>query len=382
MPNRKLYSLRLNETPSLEDHVYEKRVPRGVTFSIAPYREMIGWHWERRLTALFYTLVMAQGTHATFSIGTTHLQAESAPALYREEEGTGQLVEVMPRHACHSATIPCLKALGFDVEETTYERFQNTTLAMPSCINKADSELDGRTGTRRLRDKALAIIQRASDGELSIIEGMQAFLKVLDEQLKSESATPFVSEVWKMFRDELSQIRLTPDSPLYDRWLDLPPKKPSPLRDTLHQIRVQSIRTNIAAEASLMRQLRGAKSELLKKMGARRKPDYFDSMFQGMLLARLSPPDRSCLSFLLSNPRNLTGADVPKPTNLAKTRSALEVYESDFERYAQEVEKRLKEFRAGDEALRKQTQKRLGPKHLSERLLDRLHPAYFYTAID
>ncbi len=352
---RTIYPLRSNVNASLDDEVYPVHpdrklkaellrrgllycgravVPKELKADATVYRDMLIQHLDRRVTALFLQLLMVQGTKKRLAIGGTLAQGERVLWLPQVIDGGG-VRYLMKRNACHSATIPHLVGV---FPGSSCDRFQNATLAMPLFINNADSTLDaGRDG---LRNRGLAILQRASDGKIEVEEGVIEFVATLESALGEHPPRAEVEGVFAVFRDQMKRIKTATakGSPLYDRWLDLRPEETKKDRRAIHRIRMDCIRINAEAESAVMADIEKAKEALV---AGKKRPDYYSEAFQYRLLKSLDDEDRPHIAKLLSDSGRDPAEVVPCTTRYATTMAWLKKHQDVFTDLAAVLHKQL-----------------------------------------
>jgi hypothetical protein len=145
-------------------------------------------HAARRVDLFFYTLVAYYNTGLSPLQGHTSLQ-------HGKGRNTDDLTNMT--QACHSSLLPALidenSTLNFRnmqthdsiLSGTHFLDNLNSTVELPVMVNEFDGELEN---TYLCRDKSIHILQKVSAGEISPIEGLNQFMKMMDMTLKNIDA--------------------------------------------------------------------------------------------------------------------------------------------------------------------------------------------------
>ncbi len=346
---RTQYSLLLNETPSLEDPVFDDVVPKRLGFLqggqlVERYEEAMEQHVERRVAIFFQKLVACYRTGLRFEIGQTQAQGESAPALKGYEDG--KLKKLSVRNAAHSSTIPSLIAYkpgdpqGFHfMRGTDLYRISNSTIAMPRAINEADIAIDGRAKSSQLREKSLKLLNQASEGEINPEEGVTQFLDLLAKRVKSAMDTAQdggIKTALKHYKATLRDIQetLREDPDMLARMLDvqIDPETDSALaRKTIYHIRYRAIRDNLLGQEALIKKIEAVKEEIFEQMKGRFC--HKEEAFRQVLVSKATGEDQIRLRKLYNLPEENSNSRYEKTkTEILKHKKKIEALIKDLSR--------------------------------------------------
>ena len=279
---------------------------------IEEYREMIREHIERRILFFFQQLIVCYQTKLHFESNGAKDQAASAdPILIQLNGHQSQFVS---RQAAHSSTVPCLIAYdntqwqqyrsgaagmpqGFVfLKGTDYYRTANATMNMPKWMNDADREIDEKTKNSHLRERGLAILNRAAQGEITPDAGIKEFLlEAIDEiqlaraRLSAARKDPEVQQVLSFYEEFFVefQAEIEEDPNFLEQFLNIAidPSSDNRAQQVILQIRYAAIRNVQVSQAALIQKVNTARSEILAAMGRLdRKPNYFDPALRTVLI--------------------------------------------------------------------------------------------------
>lgn len=319
---REKYRYDLGETASLVDHVYfdkhdlfvkkEKKpiiIPPAEEL-VDQYAEMIEQHVERRVAFFFQQLVVCYQTKLFFEVKEAFAQANS-PDKVGSKEG-------FQRNAAHSHTIPGLVAYeatdkkrtrGFIfLKGTDSFRVNNTTMNMPRSVNNADIMIDGTAKDGKLRSKALVLINRVAQGELTPDQAFEQFLDLCEKQiekaLKIPGCKPGEHRALEYYRDYLAEIRegfeADPEG-TFESLLSLKVDDSSDagLRKTIYQIRYRAIRDCQFGQAAIAKKVDELREKILRAY--KRKPDAFEAAFRTLFVEQApTPQDKARLQKLFN----------------------------------------------------------------------------------
>ncbi|NGX61001.1 MAG: hypothetical protein K940chlam9_00479 [Chlamydiae bacterium] len=320
----------LNETPALKDlvvadHVWSQKIgkyeyeciPQAIvqaqldTFDkkLNAYMPMLEQHIERRIAFFFQQLIVCYKTGLHFEIGGTGDQQGGATSLYILNQ-QGQKQKVLDRQAAHSSTIPSL--IAYDKAQWDYHRQHNTpkpqgflflnhsetfrnsnaTMEMMTEINQTDSAIDGKEASNLLRTKALAILNRASKGEIDPEEGLFLFMqeaqgviagKRMQRTIKNETKT-ILSHFHRVIQETKTNLETNPAT--FDRLIGV---AASNLRgnQTLFkkacEIRYEAIQKSQMGQSKLIERINTVSTQVLQQCAGRRT-DHFAYAFRAVLI--------------------------------------------------------------------------------------------------
>ncbi|MEO8402878.1 MAG: hypothetical protein ABI597_13985 [Gammaproteobacteria bacterium] len=148
---------------------------------LALSKESIIEHAHRRVDLFFYTLIAYYKTHKTPEQDVTNLQHGRG----RNSHDKHNILQ-----ACHSSLIPSfIDDTHRDQEKlklghksilcgTHFMHSLNSTVELPAFVNEFDSVLET---SYSCRTKSMRIIKNVSEGKLNPIQGLNLFLKMLDQ---------------------------------------------------------------------------------------------------------------------------------------------------------------------------------------------------------
>lgn len=293
---RKKNPHRLNETSSLKDGVFDETVPASIGLPnpnqlIDFYANSMQLHVEKRVAIFFQQLVACYQTKLHFEIGTTLDQGESAPALkYETPDGISH--KLCTRNAAHSSTIPCLVAY----KESEWKDFIdnkidaaagfiyfkgshlyglcNSTIDMPRAINEADIAIDGKSNDSALRKASLELLNKASQGQVSPMDGLKDFLKILTTMVDDKKHTAPKDDVKRALRHYARILKninesINDDQEIFNQWLDIrldPTDESAEVRKAIYHIRYKAIQTNLEAQAKVIDKIDRVKNTIFSAM--------------------------------------------------------------------------------------------------------------------
>jgi hypothetical protein len=205
-PTREKYKLFENESVSLTDAIFDNDqliLQEGTPIEIAnKYSSLIGQHVERRIEFFFMQLISCYKTGITFDAKGAIHQAQSAKTCYTQKKANqthktsrnkhkapSEELVTFTRNAAHCAVLPCLinkKTKEVYLANTHSYFLQNSTIAMARTINEVDMSIDGDEGDKKLRYKALEIINELAKEESvqTPQESLESFIKKYLNQVK------------------------------------------------------------------------------------------------------------------------------------------------------------------------------------------------------
>lgn len=194
--------------------------------------DAIEQHFEKRVSQLFMQAVLCFNTDYRFREGHTIHQGFNAHHL-------GDI----KFNAAHHATVPCLYAYSEATKQETVFLYRsgfydesNATIDVVKEINDADRAIDEKTKTSKLREKAIALLNKAAKGELTPPEVAEKFSEALlveiDKAIAKENDR--VVDVLNIYRRKAEELRFFLDSPEnIDLWLNLQIDDPALLEGRL-----------------------------------------------------------------------------------------------------------------------------------------------------
>jgi hypothetical protein len=326
------YAHELAETVSLTDRVFQdtsmtvhfdfidykfsnpfvvKAVPQAEAI-IEEYREMIREHVERRILFFFQQLIVCYQTKLHFESNGAKDQGKSANRILLNVNGKEKVLS--SRQAAHSSTLPCLIAYdnaawknhraggsmpqGFVfLKGTDYYRTANATMNMPKWMNDADREIDEKTKNSLLRDKSLAIVNRASQGQVSPNAGILEFLeealkeiKAGKKRLQDQNKGLEVQKILSLYEEYFTEFQeeIENDPTFLEKFLDLnidTMTNGERAQRLILQIRYAAIRNSQVVQAALIQKVEAVRKKILSAVaGIDRKPNYFDGAFRTLLV--------------------------------------------------------------------------------------------------
>lgn len=142
-------------------------------------RKYIIEHANRRVDLFFYTLIAYYHTNAIPVEGHTTLQ---------HGKGRSSDDDIQVTQACHSSLIPSLidqsicaqsrQAIKSVLSNTHFFASLNSTVELPHFVNAFDDLLEAK-----IRPKCMSILRDVSLGTINPIEGLENFLKLMNELL-------------------------------------------------------------------------------------------------------------------------------------------------------------------------------------------------------
>lgn len=347
---REHYAHELGETASLTDRVFQDKsasvqlkfrdyqhanplkvaAPLDHDVVVEKYRDMIQEHVERRIFFFFQQLIVCYQTKLHFEASGAKDQAKSADRIVLTVKGKREVLSA--RQAAHSSTLPCL--IAYDQRQweayqdgdraipqgivflkgTDYYRSANATMNMPKWINDADREIDEKTKDSLLREKGLAIVNRASQGRIAPDRGILEFLeealeevRCAKERLEEKDKDPEVQQVLGMYEEYFAEFQEKIESdPLFlEHFLNL--KIDSKVHNQtaqrkILQIRYAAIRNSQVSQAKMIQKVEAVRKQILGEVqGVGRKPAYFDGAFRTLLVKQgRTPQDRKRLETLFN----------------------------------------------------------------------------------
>lgn len=143
--------------------------------------ELIKKHAARRVDLFFYLLVAVHGKNVVVSKDSTVKQNGCGS----KENGT---------QACHCSMFPNVKLEAIrtiwslfisqstpTLSGTHFEETLNITMQLPNAVNAFDGHLEGRAHPTKYTTAALAILNKAAQNKIGLKEGMNEFLKIMNE---------------------------------------------------------------------------------------------------------------------------------------------------------------------------------------------------------
>jgi hypothetical protein len=280
---------------------------------IASYQEMIEDHIERRVAVLFQQLVISYETHLHFEIGKTQHQAESAKTLYIKDH-LGKKNVLCKRNAAHSSTLPCIIAYeskawnkhvnnddpkpdGFVyVQGGDVYRTANSTLDMPRAVNEADIEIDGEKGTGLARDFAIDLLNRSARGEIDPTSAIQEFLHTvtvitqdkIPKTKRGKGVKKSLQIFLEAFKDIQTRIETVPEA--LDQLLGVQVAEDhqnTAIQTKIYHLRYKAIRDNQYAQTAMISKINTVRDQVLKVVGPKRKPTYFEDAFRNILCSEM-----------------------------------------------------------------------------------------------
>jgi hypothetical protein len=139
-------------------------------------------HVYLRFQLFHLQLLLVYETKLTFRFG----KALSQAGLPKKEKSSIPLAEA------HDATLPCLlyKKKGKEIvfgQGSYFYDVQNMTMRLPESVNKMDTWIDTTTkdfDQKSLRDRAIQIINKTSQGKLTPREALKVFLQQMHKRIK------------------------------------------------------------------------------------------------------------------------------------------------------------------------------------------------------
>ncbi len=270
---------------------------------------------ERRVSIFIQQLVAVYGTRLHFKVGTTSAQPQSAGAITLESPSGKKAT--YKRDAAHSSTIPVLwasKQVGGDqfvfMKESQAHTLSNSGISCAKEINEADREIDEKYKAHSLlRDKAIAILNRASNGDITLEEGVTLFLDaalLITNERRLNAKEPAVRRVLDFYSDHFAYIRdgVVFDAAFFDEHLNVridPDDRASTTRRTIYHLRFKAIQDAHLAQSKLVARVKKVKAEVMGVVT--RKPTYFDDAFYYTLVAQMSTPlDRKAVIKMFNLP--------------------------------------------------------------------------------
>lgn len=392
---REQYPILYNETPSLTDSVYhdendpfrdlkkkgtKKKIRQMVTRSMAgqcqtdqlqkipsiaeiiqEYQEPIGEHISRRITGFFLQLICCYKTNLHFEIGDTLAQGASVGRIEISgiDDKGNPASHSIQRNAAHSNTLPCLLSSSKGVKEvflwgTDAFRIWNSTINMPALINRIDIKIDGTGKQKKLRSKALDIINRASQSKVTPVQGLEEFINCAItevEKVRKTEKCPENQEILALYEKELKSTRdeNCDMSVRIEYLLNATVLDPS-LRDIIYEVSYNSIREAQFYQKELLQKVSDVKDTILEDIlkTARRKPDNFEAAFRSLLIEK-APSNNSHRIEKLYNFSPYDFENRLQSSNLTKYKKTkkllLENYLKDIERLSDELSRSMEHFR-------------------------------------
>ncbi len=160
----------------------KKAIDKLILEQVNLVEEEIKEHAKRRVDLFFYTLISVYGQY---------LQIEMTPTVLQHGRGSAEY----GTEACHSSLFPSLgfkrRTAWFDyirqplplptLSGTDFEHTLNMTVELPSVVNDFDQHLEGIKRTSHSAREALRILHEVSNCTITPIEGMNQFLRALQD---------------------------------------------------------------------------------------------------------------------------------------------------------------------------------------------------------
>lgn len=392
---REQYPILYNETPSLTDSVYhdendpfrdlkkkstKKKIHQIMTRAMATqiqteplqkipsrpeiiqkYHEPIAEHISRRINGFFLQLICCYKTNLLFEIGDTVAQGASVGRIEisgLDDKGKPTNYSIQ-RNAAHSNTLPCLLSCCKGVKEvflkgTDAFRIWNSTINMPALINRIDIKIDGTTKQKKLRSKALDILNRASQSKITPVQGLEEFINSAITEVEYAYKTetnPEYKEILALYEKELKVIR-DQDCDMLVRveyLLNATVLDPA-LRDVVYEISYNSIREAQFHQNELLQKIYEVKDTTLEDIlkTTKRKPDNFEAAFRSLLIEKATGKNSHRIEKLYNfSPHDfenrLQSSNLTKYKNTKKL--LLQSYLKDIEDLSKELSRRMEHFR-------------------------------------
>lgn len=294
--------------------VRDKQVLRDKPRRVEKSRDVIQLHFEKRFSHLFALAALCYRTDYTFSEGHTIHQGLEAHRILIEPKRGAIKEEAVTFAGAHHATVPCLYAkrpnsdleFVFVYRSGIYDEGQATANVIVE-INQADSAIDGKKTEDKLRTKTVALLNRASRGELTPVEVAQKFgrrlIKEIDRALATPTLSPTVRQVLGIYRDHAVYLAPLPTRPeVVDRWLNLQ-------LDACMQLQSDQLIARLQEDADVPREeiIRLIKrkiddlpvqirQESMRRENEHNTPSHFHDLYLHQVLRRLpSGPERELL---------------------------------------------------------------------------------------
>lgn len=262
---------------------------------IEAYEPVIKEHVERRLQAFFQQLIVCYRTGLHFENKNALDQAKSGNSIVLKKDG--QEVLRLSREAAHSATLPCLVAYdkakwdaneappGFVfLKDSDYYYRQNSTICMPEWVNEVDTLIDGKRGGKKLRDQALALLNRASMGEVTPDQGIRKFVQVLLGAIEDGIENSKYEEhdsILDIYLTKIKEFEEITDGDLEALLSVKFEGEGSAARRTILKLRYAAIKGAQFAQAEIISKVNSLRDEILPLVkGSGSKPAYFEQAFK------------------------------------------------------------------------------------------------------
>jgi hypothetical protein len=198
----------------------EKQELQDWNFILNKSKDVIEQHFDKRVSQVFTQAVLCYNTDYTFREGHT----------FQQGRGANHLGEVK-FNAAHHATVPCIYALSNSTNKEVVFHYRsgfydesNATADVIKQVNEADRAIDEKTNTSLLRQKTIALLNKAAKAELSPPEIIKQFLSAaieeIDKAISKEQKE--VVDVLNLYRQQAEGLKDYVDKPEnIDRWLNL-----------------------------------------------------------------------------------------------------------------------------------------------------------------
>jgi hypothetical protein len=284
------------------------------------------------------------------------------------------------RNAAHSSTLPCL--IAYDPTEwaayqakkipeptgfvflkgTDAYRLWNSTLNMPRWVNNADISIDGTTKNVQLRVQALALLNRAAQGEVTPDQALETFIDLCLRQieaslkavkLKGKREEERVLHSYREVLEEMQEELTTEGEKRLEDLLNItldPEATDATCRAIIYKIRYRAIRDSQLGQAELIHKINQVRKAIL---GHKTKPLYFEGVFRTLLIEQArTKEDRQRLEKLYNfSPHDYQlRITASRQSRLAKTKQELtDKHLKKIQELASEVLRGVRSLRTAEE---------------------------------
>lgn len=191
------------------------------------YADLIEHHVATRVALFFQQAVICYKTPFHYEVGDTEGQIFEAQTLHVKTKTSKPLQ--IPYQAAHSSTIPSLKACPVQdynkavakgkepqyfsfLEDSEMETLDNSTVALPRCVNQVDTLIDGKpTQGNGLRFDTIGLINQLAMGKITPCKATKKFLgyflKNLDERpITSKTLTPEKAKTIALYKKKAEEM--------------------------------------------------------------------------------------------------------------------------------------------------------------------------------
>lgn len=303
---------------------------------VEKYEQEIEEHLERRLDNFLLQILCCYGTRLHFKRGPTQDQGESAKTLYADFKG--KLIEIGPRNAAHSSTLPCLRAYDgkawnrYKEEKKTKSnpvrpqgiyylihsdlyKGSNSTIHLPKDVNLADKAIDDED-KGNLRKIAVNILNQSASGKITVKKAMEEFINHITTIVKGKkrgAKSPGVKKALQIYYDKMRTIQedfqTQGDEYIFQQinLLIAHEETSSQMKSKMIRIRAEALKRNMRGQAEIMDKVNALALTILEEIKEVRKkdPPNFHEAFASLLIESMrceKDRERMTKLFALINP--------------------------------------------------------------------------------